>query len=253
MSLYLCSLNSGSNGNCYYIGNEQEAVFIDAGINCRETERRMQRAGLSLETVKGIFISHEHSDHTRGVEVLSRKHGIPVFLSSSTMLKSMLWIEPELLRIFSANEGFQIGGLRVNTFPKRHDGIDPHSFTVSCNGITAGIFTDIGEPCENLVRHFSACHAAFLESNYDETMLEQGRYPIHLKKRIKGGNGHLSNIQALDLFIKHRASFLRLLVLSHLSEQNNHPDIVRRLFEPHADGTNVEIASRYTESRVFKV
>jgi len=165
----------------------------------------------------------------------------------------MLWIEPELLRIFSANEGFQIGGLRVNTFPKRHDGIDPHSFTVSCNGITAGIFTEIGEPCENLVRHFSACHAAFLESNYDETMLEQGRYPIHLKKRIKGGNGHLSNIQALDLFIKHRASFLRLLVLSHLSEQNNHPDIVRRLFEPHADGTNVEIASRYTESRVFKV
>jgi phosphoribosyl 1,2-cyclic phosphodiesterase len=253
MSLNLCSLNSGSNGNCYYIGNETEAVLIDAGINCRETERRMQRAGLSMENVKGIFISHEHTDHTRGVEVLSRKHRIPVYLSSSTMLKSMLWFEPELLRIFTAHEVLTLGGLQVKTFPKMHDGIDPHSFTVSFNGITAGVFTDIGMPCENMVSNFSVCHAAFLESNYDVTMLEQGRYPLHLKRRIRGGNGHLSNIQALEIFVKHRAPFLNLLVLSHLSEQNNHPEIVRKLFAPHANGTLVAIASRYSESRVFQV
>jgi phosphoribosyl 1,2-cyclic phosphodiesterase len=253
MYLNLCSLNSGSNGNCYYIGNETEAVLIDAGINCRETERRMQRAGLPLENVKGIFISHEHTDHTRGVEVLSRKHKIPVYLSSSTMLKSMLWFEPELVRIFTAHEVMKLGELHVKIFPKMHDGIDPHSFTVSCNGITAGVFTDIGMPCENLVSHFSTCHAAFLESNYDEAMLENGRYPIYLKRRIRGGNGHLSNIQALDIFMKHRASFLRLLILSHLSEQNNHPDIVRNLFAPHANDTKVAIASRYSESPVFHV
>ncbi len=253
MSLNLCSLNSGSNGNCYYIGTETEAVLVDAGINCREIERRMQRAGLSLENVKGVFISHEHTDHTRGVEVLSRKHRIPVYISSPTMLKSMMWFEPDLVRIFASHEVVQLDELQVKIFPKIHDGIDPHSFTISCGGITAGVFTDIGMACGNLLSHFSNCHAAFLESNYDESMLENGRYPIHLKRRIRGGNGHLSNIQALDVFMNHRASFLKLLVLSHLSEQNNHPEIVNKLFAPHAYGTLVAVASRYSESRVFKV
>jgi phosphoribosyl 1,2-cyclic phosphodiesterase len=104
-----------------------------------------------------------------------------------------------------------------------------------------------------VTRHLGLCHAAFLESNYDETMLEKGNYPVYLKRRIRGGKGHLSNRQALEIFTAHRAPFLKLLVLSHLSEQNNNPRIVHDLFAPHANGTRIAIASRYRESELFRM
>jgi phosphoribosyl 1,2-cyclic phosphodiesterase len=253
MSLYLSSLNSGSNGNCYYIGNDHEAVLIDAGISCRQTERRMARLGLSIGRVRAIFISHEHTDHTKGVEVLSRKYRIPVYITPATHMSSRLYLDPKLLRPFTAHEPVHIGGLIVNPFPKRHDGIDPHSFTVTFNGFTAGVFTDIGMACDQIIHHVNRCHAAFLEANYDETMLEEGTYPVYLKRRIRGGEGHLSNIQALELFKNHRAPFLKLLVLSHLSAQNNHPQVVHDLFTPHANGTRIAIASRYEETELFSI
>jgi len=251
MSLYLASLNSGSNGNCYYIGNDDDAVLIDAGISCRETERRMTRLELSLRKVRAIFISHEHGDHIRGVEVLSRRYGIPVFMTSITYNQSRMRPDPNLLRSFSANEPVQIGSLTVHPIPKQHDGIDPYSFSVSCNGTTVGVFTDIGIACDDVSERFSQCHAAFLEANYDETMLQEGNYPIHLKRRIRGGRGHLSNTQALETFIWYRAPFLKLLILSHLSVNNNRPEIVSELFAPHANGTHIAIASRYNESELY--
>ena len=253
MSLYLSALNSGSNGNCYYIGSDHDAVLIDAGISCRETERRMARLGLSIDRVHAIFISHEHSDHIRGVEVLSRKHRIPVYISPVTHLNSLLRLDPHLLKPFSADEELHFGSLNVKAFPKQHDAADPYSFTVTGSGITVGVFTDIGSVCEQLIHHFGQCHAAFLEANYDETMLEEGRYPYFLKKRIRGDKGHLSNMQALELFNSYRSPFLELLVLSHISEQNNHPRIITDLFAPHAHGTRVAIASRFGESEVFSV
>lgn len=251
--LCLSSLNSGSNGNCYYVGNDHDAVLIDAGISCRETEHRMARLGLSLAKVRAILISHEHTDHTRGMEVLSRKFRIPVYITPDTHMNSLLRIDHLLLQSFSANEELHFGSLTVKAFSKHHDAADPHSFTVTGSGITVGVFTDIGTVCEHLIHHFSQCHAAFLEANYDEAMLEEGRYPYFLKRRIRGGKGHLSNLQALELFNSYRAPFLELLVLSHLSQQNNHPQIVTDLFSPHANGTRVAIASRFGESEVFSV
>ena len=228
-------------------------MLIDAGISCRETVKRMERSGLSIKNIRGIFISHEHSDHVHGVEVLSRKYGIPVYISHSTLKQSLLRLEKSLVSHFTPDEKLRIGSLTVRAFPKHHDGIDPYSFTISSNKITAGVFTDIGKACDHLIRHLGTCHAAFLESNYDEMMLEKGSYPLFLKRRIRGGEGHLSNLQALDLFLNHRAPFMKLLILSHLSEQNNRPNIVEQLFRPHANGTRIEIASRYNESRVFQV
>jgi phosphoribosyl 1,2-cyclic phosphodiesterase len=251
MNIYLASLNSGSNGNCYYVGNDRDAVLIDAGISCRETERRMSRLGLSITKVRAIFISHEHTDHTRGVAVLSRKHRIPVYITSLTKKNSGLPLEPMLEKTFSAGEPVSVAGFTVHPFQKPHDGVDPHSFTVSWKGINVGVFTDIGTPDEGLIHHMSHCHAAFLEANYDEKMLEEGRYPVYLKRRIRGDQGHLSNFQALEIFNGHRSPFMKLLVLSHLSANNNHPQIVRDLFAPHANGTRIEIASRYEESEVF--
>src|SRR5690606_23235302 len=158
MSLYITSLNSGSNGNCYYIGNEHEAVFIDAGISCRETEKRMKRLGLNIQKVKAVFISHEHSDHIRGVPVLTKKYGIPVYITPLTHQQGRLDLEGHKVRSFDADKPIYIGGLCITPFSKRHDACEPHSFTVSFDGITIGIFTDIGYPCKNLTAYFSKCH-----------------------------------------------------------------------------------------------
>jgi phosphoribosyl 1,2-cyclic phosphodiesterase len=251
MSLYIASLNSGSNGNCYYIGSDTAAVFVDAGISCRKTEQRMMRLGLSIRKVKAIFISHEHTDHTRGAEVLSRKYGIPVYISKTTFQNSRLRIEPGLVKHFRTSREVSIGGLCIHPFPKSHDASEPHSFTISSSSITTGVFTDIGTPCKNVIDHLGLCHAAFLESNYDEEMLETGRYPAYLKKRIRGDEGHLSNDQALKLFTTHKSSKLQLLVLSHLSAENNRPQLVHELFSRHSDGVEIVVASRYEETKVF--
>lgn len=253
MSLYITSLNSGSNGNCYYIGNDQEAVLIDAGISCRETEIRMKRLGLAMEKIKAVFITHEHSDHINGVIVLSKKYQLPVYITEATHKKARIKLEKHLINRFKADEPVQVGALSVTAFQKFHDAQDPHSFTVSCQGVTAGIFTDLGIACKNLIHHFKQCHAAFLEANYDTEMLEKGNYPFILKQRITNGQGHLSNVQALELFNHHRPSFMSHLILSHLSKNNNDPVLVNDLFQPYANGVQVIVASRYQESPVYKI
>ncbi|RKR84836.1 phosphoribosyl 1,2-cyclic phosphodiesterase [Mucilaginibacter gracilis] len=253
MSLFIASLNSGSNGNCYYIGNERDAVLVDAGISCRETEKRMLRLGLSMNKVRAIFISHEHSDHINGVAVLAKKYQLKVYITPKTMLNGGLALQPHLVAPFTGYEPERVGEMDITAFPKFHDAADPHSFMVSYQGINVGIFTDIGAPCQHVIQHFSQCHAAFLEANYCETLLEQGRYPYHLKRRIRSGHGHLSNTQALDIFKTHRPAHMSHLLLAHLSKDNNNPELVQNLFNAHANGTHVSVASRYAESEVYQI
>jgi phosphoribosyl 1,2-cyclic phosphodiesterase len=253
MSLYITSLNSGSNGNCYYIGNETEAVFIDAGISCNEIEKRMKRLGLSMEKVKAIFISHEHTDHINGLRVLAKKYQLPVYITEATLRHARLKLEKHLVNSFTGCESISIGNLSITPFPKFHDAVDPYSFVISGNKIKIGVFTDIGAPCKNVIAHFQQCHAAFLEANYDETMLEKGRYPYFLKSRIRGGNGHLSNKQALELFIAHRPTHMSHLFLSHLSKNNNSPELVQQLFDKHNGVVKMVIASRYKETPLYHI
>lgn len=253
MSLSVAAIASGSNGNCYYIGNEQEAVLIDAGISCRETEKRMNRMGLSMSKVKAIVISHEHSDHITGLPGISKKYQLPVYITTSTFKNSQIPIQEDLLRNFSASREIEIGTIRIKPFIKSHDAIDPHSFIIYCGEVKVGVFTDIGYCCNELAHYFSQCHAAFLESNYCEDMLEQGRYPYPLKQRISGKKGHLSNTQAVEVFLKHRGAGLSELILSHLSGNNNTHDKVEKAFTSIAGPTRITIASRYRETPIFRV
>ncbi|MGZ3847217.1 MAG: MBL fold metallo-hydrolase [Flavisolibacter sp.] len=253
MSLFISSLNSGSNGNCYYVGNDREAVLVDVGISCREVEKRMKRLNLSMQRVKAVFISHEHSDHIRGLHSLVKKYSLPVYITSTTLKFGRLYFQRDTTRSFTAHESIAIGDLRITPFPKLHDASDPYSFTISCNGVNVGVFTDIGLPCENVINHFKQCHAAFLEANYDEEMLNRGNYPYHLKQRIRGERGHLSNRQALELFKRHRPSYMTHLLLSHLSQNNNSPELVEDLFNQHAEGVRMVIASRYQETDVYHI
>jgi phosphoribosyl 1,2-cyclic phosphodiesterase len=253
MPITLTSLNSGSNGNCYYIGNDTEAVFIDAGISCRETEKRMKKLGLEMEKVKAIFVSHEHSDHITGIPALSKKYQLPIYLTGGTHRGLPLPVTPELVNILDAPVTVRIGGLDIISFKKHHDAADPISFVVSDSKTHVGIFTDIGHNCKEMIRHFSQCHAAILESNYCETMLENGSYPRHLKERIRGKKGHLSNDQALELFLKYRNPSLSHLILGHLSQNNNSMEKVRQVFAPHAANTEIIIASRYKETDIISI
>jgi phosphoribosyl 1,2-cyclic phosphodiesterase len=253
VSLSIASLNSGSNGNCYYIGNEDEAVLIDAGISCRETERRMKRLGLSMKMVKAIFITHEHTDHINGLHKLAKKHTIPFYITLNTQRNhSLAWSVGAAVH-FNAYEPISIGGLTVIPLPKFHDANDPHSFIVSHNNLNVGVFTDTGRVCENLINNFQLCHAAFLESNYDEDMLQNGGYPLNLKNRIRGGEGHLSNKEAFQLFLDYRPPFMSHLILSHLSKNNNKPEIVEALFNSASGNTQIIIASRKVESSLYPV
>jgi phosphoribosyl 1,2-cyclic phosphodiesterase len=253
MSLFITSLNSGSNGNCYYIGNSNEAVLVDIGISCKEVEKRMERLDLSLKKVKAIFISHEHSDHIKGVQTLSKKYKLPVYITKLTLKNSHLVLESELINTFKEYEPIKIGNLSIVAFPKQHDASDPYSFIVEGNGIKIGVLTDIGSVCQHVIENFKQCHAAFLEANYDEDLLNNGYYPYYLKQRIRGDKGHLSNEQALALFVNHKPEFMSHVILSHLSKDNNCPIIVKDLFTKHAQQTQVVVASRLQETAIFHI
>lgn len=253
MSLFIASLNSGSNGNCYYVGNGQEAVLVDAGISCRETEKRMANLGLPMENLKAIFVSHEHGDHIMGVPMLAKKYKLPVYISKATLQHSRMELPQELVQPIITTKPMMVGGLRVTAFEKLHDAVDPYSFVVEGNGVRVGVMTDIGKACQQVVHYFRQCHAVFLECNYDSQMLKEGGYPKRLQKRISGDKGHLSNEEALVLLIVARAPFLSLVLLSHLSQQNNSPEVALNEFSILANELTIAVASRYAESPVYHV
>jgi phosphoribosyl 1,2-cyclic phosphodiesterase len=252
-TLFIASLNSGSNGNCYYIGNENEAVLIDAGISCRETEKRMLRLNLSMQKVKAIFISHEHSDHIKGLCTLAAKYNLPVYITQGTLNGCRFNLRQDLIRLLRGTEQIHIGQLQISSFYKIHDASEPHSFLISCGPTKVGVFTDIGAVCDNLIYHFKQCHAAFLEANYDDELLASSAYPYFLKRRISGGRGHLSNKLALDLFKEFKPVFMSHLFLAHLSKDNNCPELAKNLFAAHAGDTEVVVAYRHEETAVYAI
>jgi phosphoribosyl 1,2-cyclic phosphodiesterase len=253
MSLSFCSLNTGSNANSFYIGNSQNAVLIDCGLRCRETERRLNNLSLSLVNISAIFISHEHSDHIAGLQTIAKKHQIPVYISQATLQKLRFSLPTHLVNLISDGDIISVGSLKISAFKKLHDAVDPHSFTVSNDEVTVGIFTDIGDCCTTLKHHFEQCHAVFLEANYDTDMLFTGNYPYPLKKRISGGMGHLSNDKALELFLQHRTQKLSHLLLAHLSQHNNNPSLVKQMFDQVAENVKIAVASRHEASELYSI
>ncbi len=227
----LCALASGSNGNCYYIGTENEAILVDVGVSRKQVMLRMEERGLDPKKIKGIFISHEHADHTRGIKVLAKSLKVPVYMTKGTFENTWNPNRPGLYGIFEAGQSFIFGEFVIHPFLKKHDAANPCSFRVDVQGKSIGVMTDIGEVCENVSYHFSQCDAVFLESNYDDKMLREGNYPYSLKQRVLSNVGHLSNDQALELVEKHAGQSLTHLLLSHLSGENNTSEIVYNTFK----------------------
>lgn len=249
----ICALASGSNGNCYYIGNEREAVLIDIGIYYKKLIERLNDAGLDKNKIKAIFISHEHTDHIQGARSTSNKLGVPVYYTKKTYFKSYKKNRADNFKIFEPGTSYNIGNFSIYPFSKLHDAIEPCSFRIESEGKSIGVMTDIGEINDAMINEFSKCNAAFLEANYDEDMLKTGVYPFFLKERVASSKGHLSNIQALELTEKYASPFLKTVFLSHISAANNTHEIAIETFSHLKDKYNVLLTSRHEISEVVKI
>lgn len=249
----ICALASGSNGNCYYIGNEDDAILVDAGITCKQILCRMEEKSLDAKKVRAVFISHEHSDHVRGMRVLGKKLDIPAYLTKGTLQSLYFTNQPLAVRIFEPDEPVRIGAFTIHPFLKNHDASEPTSFRIESLGLSIGVFTDIGIPCLNVTSQLNRCNALFLETNYDEKMLWDGPYPYYLKKRIGSDVGHLSNKQAFDLLNEHACNELQCVFLSHLSGENNTPQKAYEEIEPLSFRFKVKLTSRSEPGEVFEL
>lgn len=249
----LCAIASGSNGNCYYVGTENEAILIDVGINRKQVLLRMQERGLDPSKVVGIFISHEHADHTRGVRVLSKALKVPAYMTKGTFQNMWNPNRPGLYGIFDPGKPVLLGDFIIRPFIKKHDAANPCSFTVEVKGKHIGVMTDIGSTCDKVHAHLNICDAVFLESNYDHEMLENGTYPERLKARVLSDVGHLSNEQAKELVDNHAGDKLQHIILSHLSGENNTPELAYEVFKPLEDKYKLHLTSRSEASLVIKM
>lgn len=246
----ICAIASGSNGNCYYIGNENSAILVDAGISCKQVLLRMEERNLDSKKIKAIFISHEHVDHVMGTRVLSKKLNIPAFFTYGTWNKTHKSSKPPHYRYIHINEPLQLDDFTIHAFSKKHDANEPCSYRIEVEGFNIGVMTDIGTVCENISSNFSLCDAVFLESNYDEEMLINGPYPWYLKNRVASDHGHLSNIQALNLATNYAGENLKILFLSHLSAENNTPELAFNAFQSLHNKYEIINTSRYEASVV---
>ena len=218
-------LASGSSGNACYVEAGNTSVLIDAGLSGREIERRLEMVGRSAANLDALIVTHEHLDHIKGAGVLSRRFDLPVYINQKTLEMGRKTLGKVLrTKIVQTGQALKIKDLNVETFTKCHDAADPVGLVLTLNGVRFGMVTDLGKSTRLVEDRLKGCQTLLLEFNHDPEMLENGPYPLYLKRRIKGRDGHLSNDQAGDLLESVSHVKLKQVVLAHLSEQNNHPD-----------------------------
>lgn len=223
----ICPLASSSAGNSTYVATSRTRILVDAGLSRTETFRRLAEIGEDPEALDAILITHEHNDHVMGVHRIARKLDIPVYLSRLTATAIVWEGEPPAIETFQAGSSFSIGDIEINSFTIPHDAIDPVGFTLRAEGMKIGLATDLGYLPESIRHHLRGVDFLLLESNHDLEMLKVGPYPWSVKQRVMSRRGHLSN-EVVSKFIEDGLdASVATLVLGHLSEHNNHPEIVR--------------------------
>ncbi|HJB28370.1 MAG TPA: MBL fold metallo-hydrolase [Candidatus Blautia faecavium] len=223
----LCSIASGSSGNCIYVGSDEAHVLVDVGISGKKIVEGLYSLDLSPGDIDGILITHEHSDHIKGLGVIARKYEIPIYATGGTVdamsrMGSLGKIPEGIFTEIREDEPFQIKDLSVNPFTIPHDAAQPVGYRFECGGHSVGIATDLGKYNEYIVDHLQKLDALLLEANHDIRMLQVGKYPYYLKQRILGDRGHLSNENAGRLLCRLLHDNLKAVFLGHLSKENNY-------------------------------
>jgi len=236
-------LASGSRGNSAVVASSSTRILVDAGLSCREILKRMQRVDEDPELLSAIVITHEHNDHIGGLAVLARKLKVPVYMTGPTHNAWFRLIKHEAKRageqardlerrqFFEAGRSFQIGDIGIMPFTIPHDAVDPVGFTFKVEGVKIGLVTDLGYITANVKEHIRSCDVLMIESNHDLEMLKIGPYPWSVKQRVLSRTGHLSNDALAEFFSRDYDGGAEFLILAHLSEQNNHPEIARKVAE----------------------
>lgn len=218
-----CPLASGSKGNVLFLGTKTTRILIDAGLSLAGIAKRLKLIQVSLNEIDGILVSHEHSDHIRGVSQLAASYNIPVFANSDTAKAIMETSEnPPRFKIFSTGETFEFGDIQIHPFSIQHDTLDPVGFTCKIEGLKIGICTDLGFATTLVENHLKNCDYLYLESNHDPSMVYASSRPLIYKQRVLSRQGHLSNDQAAGLLAKIAHPNLKHVYLAHLSEECNH-------------------------------
>lgn len=236
MGVSVSMLASGSRGNCAIVSSTCTKILVDAGISCRETFKRMKAIGDDPQSLSAILITHEHSDHIYGLATLAKKLRIPVFMTGATYqawqraMRDDSGAKPQLEKFerFESGHSFQVGDIAVKPFTIPHDAADPVGFTFRAEGIKVGVATDLGYVPVSVRDNLRGCDVLIMESNHDVEMLRVGPYPWSVKQRVMSRVGHLSNVALADFFTSDYDNSATFVVLAHLSEQNNHPEIARR-------------------------
>jgi phosphoribosyl 1,2-cyclic phosphodiesterase len=226
MKLNFCSLSSGSSGNCYYIGNEFYGILIDAGISATTIRKFLLNMGISMQTIMGVLITHNHIDHIKGLEVLTRKNSLPAFTTHNiweSILTPQKKISRDCIHEIPLQQKFHLAGFDIEAFPVCHDAPETIGFQICTGNKKITIATDLGHICKTAAPYIKEANLLVIESNYDEQMLVNGSYPFYLKARIQSDNGHLGNRQTSVFLADIINDNLSHICLAHLSKNNNTP------------------------------
>lgn len=227
----LTSLGSGSRGNATLVESANASVLVDCGFSVRELQRRMAERDRHPEQLTAILVTHEHSDHIRGVFALARRFSLPVYMTAGTA-KICVGDRSENVEIIDAQRTFKVEDIAVQPVAVPHDAREPVQFVFHSGGKSVGILTDLGSITAHVIDAYRACDGLLLEANHDRTMLAEGSYPYPLKQRVGGDWGHLNNEQAAGLLTHLERQRLQGLIIGHMSEQNNCLAAVRSYIDP---------------------
>mgnify|MGYP003371113959 FL=1 len=258
-----CSLYSGSSGNCLFIQTSNTKILIDAGESSKKISNALSSINIDPNNIDAILITHEHSDHVKGLGTFSKKYDIPVYANSKTwdaMSEQSSKISDKNIKKFTIEENFEIGDLKIHPFKIPHDAANPCGFNIFYNNQKLSIATDIGHMTASIARKLEDSSFILLESNYDPQILKCSSYPYTLKQRIAGPNGHLPNIDAGKTISYLMNSGLKEVMLGHLSKENNFPElayqtVVNELISANKDSSKIKIsiADRLKTSSIVKV
>ena len=226
------SLGSGSKGNSTVVESDTACVMVDCGFGLRNACTRLERIGKSPADLTAIIVTHEHSDHWKGIGALSAKYNIPVYLSAGSLKAKEIQSGEALFKCINSHKDFYVGDICIKPVPVPHDAREPIQYILSNGKVQLGILTDLGHFTPHVVSSYSKCDALLLECNYDDDMLLDGPYPRFLKDRVSGRFGHLSNRQAADLLLALDLSRLKTLVIGHISAKNNDVSLIKAAIEP---------------------